>query len=203
MQRNQHLETGLVESKELGQVVEYEKVDEKLYYNLRLHNDEVDQLIPLEFNINRVDPIISDNTHEWEIGVENFSIGTGAYPIFDTSILIGRSREYTVFFLDANTNTVYERDVDFLFVNDDSKIYNYSDVLYATNRAMALLWEEHVQSAEYDAPPFIKREGEKTFEFSFPQASTATQQTLSTGSTGGTRSFSPPTCTNYSVASMP
>jgi hypothetical protein len=168
LQRNQHLETGLVESKELGQVVEYEKVDEKLYYNLRLHNDEVDQLIPLEFNINRVDPIISDNTHEWEIGVENFSIGTGAYPIFDTSILIGRSREYTVFFLDANTNTVYEQDVDFLFVNDDSKIYNYSDVLYATNRAMALLWQEHVQSAEYDAPPFIKREGEKTFEFWFP-----------------------------------
>jgi hypothetical protein len=36
----------------------------------------MDDSIPVRFNINRVDSIIENNTQEWELGVENFSVPT-------------------------------------------------------------------------------------------------------------------------------
>jgi hypothetical protein len=64
-------------------VENYEVVDEKIYYNLKLYNDG-DDFIAVRFNINRVDSIIENNTQEWELGVENFSVPTYAIPILLT-----------------------------------------------------------------------------------------------------------------------
>lgn len=162
----------LQQFKTTKEVENYEIVDEKIYYNLKLYNDTTDD-IPVRFNINRVNSIIGNNPQEYELGVENFSVPTFRIPIFRQE---PNNDDYKVTVEDTDTDNGASAFVDFHDMAGiqptDSNIYNYETLRLAINKAIAQACNA-LGLTEY---PFILYSGGSNFEFYFPPMFTTSRQ---------------------------
>lgn len=149
-------------------VENYEVVDEKIYYNLKLYNDGLEP-IPVRFNINRVDSIIENNTQEWEVGVENFSVPTYLIPI----LLTFEDDAYTISITEVATKTTFDINVPLRKYVDDDQVFDYESIVLAVNENMASLCDDIFGLTEY---PFILYNGSGSFDFYFPPLFTTNRQ---------------------------
>lgn len=154
--------------KTTSDVEHYDIIDEKIYYNLKLYNDGEDP-IPIRFNINRIDSIISNNTQEWEIGVENFSIPTYFIPI----LLTFEDDDYQISITEVATETTFSFYVPLSTFVDDDKVFDYESIVLAVNENIASLCDDKFGLTEY---PFILYNGSGSFDFYFPPLFTTNRQ---------------------------
>lgn len=159
----------LIQNNNIENVIEYDKIDEKIYYNLKLYNDS-EGTIPIRFNINRVDSIIPNNTQQWEIGVENFSV-----PTFDIPILLTDEDEYQyqIFIEEVATGTTIPIVVNFAEYVIDNRVYDYETLVLAVNESIAELCDDQFGLTEF---PFILYNGNGSFDFYFPPLFTINRQ---------------------------
>lgn len=140
------------EHNQLIEEIDYSKVDEKIYYNLSLYNDNT-STIPqdIRFDLRRNNEIL-ENPEQWEIGCENFSLDSYDIPLFITS---ANDTTYEIGVFDNFTLTEYLVNVDF-YVNNNNNINvrDYDVIVNATNDAFNNLGLQVGLPA-----PFILRDG--------------------------------------------
>jgi len=158
----------ILQTNTIDNVIEYDKVDEKIYYNLKLYNDGEDP-IPIRFNINRVDSIIPNNSQQWEIGVENFSIPSTWIPI----LLTTDNDSYKIYITNVLTDTRHSIDVEFDRYVDENRVTDYETFVLAVNEYMAELCDDQFGLTEF---PFILYNGSGSFQFYFPPLFTTNRQ---------------------------
>jgi hypothetical protein len=140
------------EHEELIEEIDYSKVDEKIYYNLSLYNDNT-STIPqdIRFDLRRNNEIL-DNPEQWEIGCENFSLDSYDIPIL---ISLQNDTSYEIGIFDNFTLTEYLVNVDFYSANNNNiNIRDYDIIVNATNEAFNNLGLQVGLPA-----PFILRDG--------------------------------------------
>jgi hypothetical protein len=168
LNHSRNVEKQLNERDDLQAVEEWEKIDEKLYYNLQLRNKDIDRnnniyFIPpkdLIFNINRVDSIISNNLEQYEVAVEYFSIDTSFIPIF----YVEENDLYTYQIeIEEQANPINS---DELFVNfyqfsENGRVFNYTEMIDAVNITLQNL----CNTLGIPNSPFLKINSNNKYEF--------------------------------------
>ena len=159
----------LLQNNNIENVIEYDKIDEKVYYNLKLFNDTEDP-IPVRFNVNRVNSIIPNNSQQWELGVENFSIPTYDIPILLTGL---DDDDYVITITQVDPGTTHSIIVVFDEYVNENRVYDYESLVLGVNESIAQLCNGDFGLTEY---PFIRYNGNGNFDFYFPPLFTADRQ---------------------------
>lgn len=169
LEHSRNVEQQLNQRGDLQAVEEWDKIDEKIYYNLQLRNKEdADNnkfFVPpknLIFNINRVDSIIADNLEHWEVAVEYFSIDTSFIPIF--YIVNGDLVSYQIQILETGTPNENILPVNFFPISENGRVYSYSKMVDVINLTIAQLCNTFPSGA-INNPPFLKINSNNEYEF--------------------------------------
>lgn len=163
----------ILQTNTIDNVIEYDKVDEKIYFNLKLFNNTVND-IPVKFDITRTDTVIN-NVNEYEVGVENFSLPSGSISIFRSSP--ASDTDYTVTIYDLQEDENKEEVVEFFALMGEN-VDDYDRIVLAVNLAInnACLTLADV-TGDSITPPFINNV-EGIYKFYFPLEFTNNYQLL-------------------------
>lgn len=164
LNHSRNVEKQLNERDDLQAIEEWDKIDEKVYYNLQLRNlaEPPNINFPLSkevyFNINRNDSILPLNLEQYEVAVEYFSIDTSFIPIF--YIKEEEENIYQIRLTDVANNISYETIIDFYangidVDNNTRSVYSYERIVIDINQAL----QELVNNFVGLEAPFIQLEG--------------------------------------------
>lgn len=154
-----------------------------VYYNIELNNfPKIDPInnnivkeedIPISIKINRVSNILLDDTKDWEIGVQSYSIPNTLPIITSKTVEIKDDGEdylgdplYYVIIKDNNTNEEYKAYLDFEGLNQDPDIYEYSEIVRVMNSTIKFIIDEF--NLANGIPPFFKINKDGKYEYWSP-----------------------------------
>lgn len=147
-----------------------------VYYNIDLNNfpklDPVnnnvieEEDIPISIKVNRVSDILKNDTKDWEVGVQSYSI-PNSLPIFVSKTVNilddGNNYEgdplYYIIIKNTATDEEYKEYLDFEALNDDTDIYEYSEIIRVMNGTIEAIFDTYTLP---EPTPFFKINNDTT-----------------------------------------